>query len=333
MPVWLFDIVLAAGLVLVAWRAIFAGTLFKCVVLFIAFGLLMSLAWVRLDAPDIALAEAAIGAGITGALMLDALGHVAGEPASREARDEPDPDQAPSSLARPLRVVLLAAAGGLAVLSGAALWLLPDGYPGLAGPALAAVADHPVANAATVVLLDLRAYDTFLEMAVFLVAVLGALILKARAIREPRAVPPAHGSEMLQAVARWLAPLMVLMAGYLLWAGTARSGGAFPAGAILGAAGVLLFLAHLGRSFVADTRAVRLLLSVGVATFLAAGLAGLVGGRAFLDYAPGAAYAVIVLVEAMLTLSIGVTLALLYGASALAPRVPEAATDDAEPPS
>jgi energy-converting hydrogenase B subunit D len=44
------------------------------VVQFIVFGLLMALAWARLQAPDIALAEAAIGAGLTGALLLDALG-------------------------------------------------------------------------------------------------------------------------------------------------------------------------------------------------------------------------------------------------------------------
>ena len=36
--------------------------------------LLMSLAWARLAAPDIGLAEAAIGAGLTGALLLDAYG-------------------------------------------------------------------------------------------------------------------------------------------------------------------------------------------------------------------------------------------------------------------
>ena len=42
--------------------------------LFIVFGLLMSLAWARLAAPDIGLAEAAIGAGLTGALLLDAYG-------------------------------------------------------------------------------------------------------------------------------------------------------------------------------------------------------------------------------------------------------------------
>ena len=39
---------------------------FMIIVLFISFGLMLSLAWVRLKAVDIALAEAAIGAGLTG---------------------------------------------------------------------------------------------------------------------------------------------------------------------------------------------------------------------------------------------------------------------------
>jgi hypothetical protein len=39
---------------------------------------MMSLAWVRLKAVDIALAEAAIGAGLTGALFLSALGKLEG---------------------------------------------------------------------------------------------------------------------------------------------------------------------------------------------------------------------------------------------------------------
>jgi len=73
---WIFDALLSGTLVWVAWRALAATDLFKSVVIFIAFGLLMSLAWVRLSAPDIALAEAAIGAGLTGVLLLDAIGHL-----------------------------------------------------------------------------------------------------------------------------------------------------------------------------------------------------------------------------------------------------------------
>jgi energy-converting hydrogenase B subunit D len=71
-----FDLLLAAALVWSAVRAILTPDLFRAVVLFIVFSLLVALAWARLQAPDIALAEAAIGAGLTGALLLDAVGHL-----------------------------------------------------------------------------------------------------------------------------------------------------------------------------------------------------------------------------------------------------------------
>jgi energy-converting hydrogenase B subunit D len=73
---WLLDLAVAALLVWTAWRALSVEDLFRGVVLFIVFGVAMTLAWVRLEAPDVALAEAAIGAGLTGALLLDALGHL-----------------------------------------------------------------------------------------------------------------------------------------------------------------------------------------------------------------------------------------------------------------
>lgn len=69
-----FDLLLAAALLWSAWRALATPDIFRAVILFIVFGLLLTLAWARLDAPDIALAEAAIGAGLTGALLLDAIG-------------------------------------------------------------------------------------------------------------------------------------------------------------------------------------------------------------------------------------------------------------------
>ncbi|HEY6612692.1 MAG TPA: DUF4040 domain-containing protein [Pseudomonas sp.] len=69
-----FDLLLASALLWSAWRALAAPGLDRAVVMFIVFGLLMALAWARLQAPDIGLAEAAIGAGLTGALLLDAYG-------------------------------------------------------------------------------------------------------------------------------------------------------------------------------------------------------------------------------------------------------------------
>jgi uncharacterized MnhB-related membrane protein len=71
-----FDLMLGLGLLLAALGALWSRSLFRAVVLFVVFGLLVALAWVRLDAPDVALAEAAIGAGLTGALLLDAVGHL-----------------------------------------------------------------------------------------------------------------------------------------------------------------------------------------------------------------------------------------------------------------
>ncbi|MCS6787652.1 MAG: DUF4040 domain-containing protein [Thiobacillaceae bacterium] len=70
----LLDGLLAAALLGSAWASLATRDLTRAVVMFIVFGLLMALAWARLQAPDIAIAEAAIGAGLTGALLLDALG-------------------------------------------------------------------------------------------------------------------------------------------------------------------------------------------------------------------------------------------------------------------
>lgn len=69
-----FDLLLAGALLWSAWRTLTAPALGRAVVMFIVFGLLMTFVWARLSAPDVALAEAAIGAGLTGALLLDATG-------------------------------------------------------------------------------------------------------------------------------------------------------------------------------------------------------------------------------------------------------------------
>lgn len=72
----LLDALLALVILFLAWRLLNSKALFKAVVLFVGFGLMLSLAWIRLKAVDIALAEAAIGAGLTGALFLSTLGRM-----------------------------------------------------------------------------------------------------------------------------------------------------------------------------------------------------------------------------------------------------------------
>jgi uncharacterized MnhB-related membrane protein len=69
----LFDLLLAVGLLWSGVATLATARLERAVVMFIVFGLLMTLVWARLAAPDIALAEGAIGTGLTGALLFDAL--------------------------------------------------------------------------------------------------------------------------------------------------------------------------------------------------------------------------------------------------------------------
>lgn len=83
-----FDGVLVLSLLILAWQLLRSPDLFKAIVLFISFGLIMSLAWIRLNAVDIALAEAAIGAGVTGALFLAALGRL--QDSKEERREKQD---------------------------------------------------------------------------------------------------------------------------------------------------------------------------------------------------------------------------------------------------
>jgi uncharacterized MnhB-related membrane protein len=69
----IFDGLLLLVIVVLAWRSLNDRDVFRAVISFIALGLLVAVAWVRLRAPDVALAEAAVGSGLTGALVLSAL--------------------------------------------------------------------------------------------------------------------------------------------------------------------------------------------------------------------------------------------------------------------
>src|SRR5690606_2530879 len=118
--VTVLDGVLASAVLVVAAVLLNVRNPFTAIVLFIIFGLLMSTTWARLDAVDIALAEAAIGAGITGALLVNALGDIAarggGEP-SAEAEGPRAGIRSWRSLLAALLVAPIAVILGHAVLS------------------------------------------------------------------------------------------------------------------------------------------------------------------------------------------------------------------------
>ena len=162
---------------------------------------------------------------------------------------------------------------------------------------------HPV----TAVLLNYRGYDTLLEVAVLLLALVGILA----AGSEAGATVPKAAHPVLRTPARLAAPLMVLTAIYLLWAGAFRPGGAFQAGAVLAAAAVLLHLVGLVPGWRSPTVRLRLGLAAGFVLFLAVAAALLTQG-ALLAFPPARAGLMILLIEATLTVSLGLILAGLF---------------------
>jgi len=75
----LLDSLLLVMLLGLAWASLASRNLLQAIMLFVAFGLVLAIAWIRLGAADLALAEAAIGAGITGALLLATLSRLDAE--------------------------------------------------------------------------------------------------------------------------------------------------------------------------------------------------------------------------------------------------------------
>lgn len=64
-----FECLLLLTLVACAVLAPRAKKLLSAVILYTSFGLLLSVVWLLLEAPDLAITEAALGAGVTGILF------------------------------------------------------------------------------------------------------------------------------------------------------------------------------------------------------------------------------------------------------------------------
>lgn len=206
------------------------------------------------------------------------------------------------------RVAVTLAALALAGLAGAAMLELGTQPVRLAAQVAAHMDRSGVAHPVTAVLLNFRGYDTLLEIAVLLIALIGLLAVA------PRDDAPAGTmvvEPVLQTLARLAAPLMILVAVYLLWAGAFRPGGAFQAGAVLAAAAVLLNLARQLPAWASPGTLLRWGLAAGFLVFLIVA-AALIGEGALLQYPPAWAGGLILAIEASLAVSLGLTLAGLF---------------------
>jgi multisubunit Na+/H+ antiporter MnhB subunit len=268
---------------------------------FIGLGILLTLVWVRLDAIDVAMTEAAVGS-LAGALLLGAAARLRGETAAAA--------EAPGWRLKATAAVLsasVAAALATAVLS------LPDPAPTLAPAAAENAAATGLANAVTNVLIAFRAMDTLLEKVVLLLALVGVWSLAPDRFwgGRPSVLRPADPGDALVFLARLLPPIGIVVGIYILWEGADHPGGAFQGGTILAAMGLLVMMAGLAEPPPVSRRGLRLVLIAGPAVFLAVGLGGLFLGGGFLAYPVAYAKPLILAIELAMTLTIAVTLALL----------------------
>jgi multisubunit Na+/H+ antiporter MnhB subunit len=301
-----FDGLLLISIVSLAWSALASPDARRSVILFMAFGLVLAVAWGRLLAPDVALAEAAIGAGLSGALLLVAVGEQSNCALQDNALrvSERNALRVRATLQWVITILCVALAATLA-------WALVHALDRATNERLAQVvsenlAASGVSNPVTAILLNFRAYDTLLELAVLLTAVLGILALGTARPDYQRTGPVFDG------LARWLVPVLILTAGYLLWVGAHAPGGAFQAGATLAAAAVVLRLAGERSIGLPQAGALRVILAAGVGMFLVVGLTLLLLGRPFLGYPPAWAGSLILLIESAAMLAIAATLVLAF---------------------
>lgn len=280
----LFSVFLLTLLVITAIAIIRTPDLFVAVMLTGIFSLLMASIFFILDAADVALTEAAVGAGISTVLFLGALALT--EQKERSVRP-----------GRWLAVPVVVAA--------ALIVYATFDKPRLGDPD-APVHQHvapwylektpeliDIPNVVTAILGSFRGYDTLGEVFVVLTAAIGVMLLlgtRHRSAASP--VQPASGSDGLRhhliprVLGRLLIPFIVLFGLYVQFHGEYGPGGGFQAGALVAAA-IILYALLEGEGpalTVVPLSAIAAMMAGGALFYTLVGLAGIVLGGNFLDY-------------------------------------------------
>lgn len=264
-----------------ALSVVFLRDLFAIVMLFGIYSLLSAGFFVTMDAVDVALTEAAVGAGVTTMLMLGTLALT-----SRKEK----PHKAQVSLL-PLAVVMVT---GLALVYGTldmpflgdpdapihqhvAPRYIEDSYAEVGMP-----------NIVTSVLASYRGYDTLGEVVVIFTAGLGVLTLLGSAGDSRHQVrrPAMAHHLVLRVITKALIPLILLYALYIQFHGDYGPGGGFQAGVIFGSA-IILYTIMFGLTNaerVISPQFLRYMMGTGVLIYGGTGVITLLLGANFLDY-------------------------------------------------
>lgn len=87
----LFQCLLLGFLVICAISVSFSKNLLNSILIYMSYSLVMSIIWILLESPDLAITEAAVGAGVTSVLFFVTLKKI--HAIRHEKEDEEDQDQ------------------------------------------------------------------------------------------------------------------------------------------------------------------------------------------------------------------------------------------------
>lgn len=280
----IYGIFLLTLLVITAGAIVQTRNLFVAVMLLGIFSLLIAANFFLLDAADVALTEAAVGAGISTVLFLGALA-LTGE---YEHAGTPQ---------RWLSVAVVVVAAAVVLY---ATFDKPE-FGDINAPVHQHVAPWylektpeliDIPNVVTAVLGSYRGYDTLGEVLVVFTAGIGVLFLlsgagprRASEVDDESAIGQ-HHDLIPRVVGRMLAPFILLFGLYVQFHGEYGPGGGFQAGALIAAAFILYALVEgEDRTLEAVPQTALIALMVGGALLYATvGLAGILLGSNFLDY-------------------------------------------------
>ena len=302
-----FDILLVGLVISVAVVAIATRDDTGAIIAFVAYGLLLGLAWFRIAAPDVALTEAAIGSGISGGLLLSAVTRL-------KHLEAPSAGRRPGIATRALAVVLCV------IVSASLAWvvlILPDPAPTLAPAAVASLPAIGLGNPVSATLIAYRGVDTLLEAIALLLALVGVWSVAPDRFWGGFAGWRSRRDQenALTFLARVLIPPGIIIGLYIFWIGGKQPGGEFQGSAILGALWILAMIAGLAHAPAISRRSLRLVLVLGPLVFMAVGFAGFGIAGGFLAYPTEFAKPLIVGIEIALVLSIATMLGMLVAGS------------------
>jgi multicomponent Na+:H+ antiporter subunit B len=272
-----------------AMASIFLRDLFALVMLFGIFSLLTASFFLNLDAPDVAMTEAAIGAGISPILMLGTLALIRNTSAPRTKKS-----------IRATMVPILAV-----TITGAALIYATLDMPYLADPQAPAhnhvapryiqqsLQEIGIPNAVTSVLASYRGYDTLGEVFVIFTAGIGVLALlgfmhdaSGRRYSQFADTASLNYHTILHVISKIAIPLILLYALYVQFHGDYSPGGGFQAGVIFSVAFILYAMIYGLEAVykVVRMRVIRLTMATGVLLYIGTGVVSLFLGGNYLDY-------------------------------------------------